>query len=127
MTEADLQTRFSKWVRKNINFTIAYELKISKTNRLPFDRLAEHQKLALLQAKNKTLCYKIPDVGIARKPFDGFCINGCPSVVGVMFYTPGAKKVYLIDIDDYLEESKGKSKSLTEEVANKIAWRIIEV
>lgn len=127
MTEADLQTRFTRFLKKNINFTLAYELKITQTNRLPFARLADHQKLALLQVKNKTLCYKIPDVGISQKPFDGFCLNGCPSVVGVMFYRPGEKNVYLIDIEDYLEEAKGKSKSLTQEVADKIAWRIVQV
>jgi hypothetical protein len=127
MTESDMQTRFSRWLRKNVEFTIAYELKISHTNRLAFDRLLEHQRLALLQAKRGTLCYKIPDAGPARKPFDGFCINKCPAVVGVMYYSKGETTVYLIDIDDYIEESKGKSKSLPRERAEKIAWREVKI
>lgn len=127
MTESDMQTRFSRWLRKNVEFTIAYELKISDTQRLLFSRLLEHQMLALRQAKNGTLCYKIPDAGPARKPFDGFCINKCPAVVGVMYYTKGEKAVYLIDIDDFIEESKGKSKSLSKERAEKIAWRVVNI
>ena len=126
MTEADLQTRFSRWLRYNVKFPIAYELKITHTKRLPFSRLLEHQKLALKKAKYDTLCYKIPDAGLGQKPFDGFCITQVPAVVGVMFYTRCAKKVYLIDIDKFIELSEDGA-SLTEESAKNNAWRIVEV
>lgn len=127
MTEADLQTKFSRWLRHYVNFPIAYELKISKSNRLPFNRLLDHQRVALQKAKHGTLCYKIPDSGMALKPFDGFCLTQVPSMVGIMFYTArGENRIYMVDIDDFVYEST-LSASITRERASAIAWRTIEL
>jgi hypothetical protein len=126
MKECDLQTKFSRWLRHHVQFPIAYELKITHTNTLLFSRLMEHQKDALLKTKHSTLCYKIPDTGYDRKPFDGFCLNRCTSVVGVMFYKRNIKTLYLIDIEDFLKESEDH-KSLTQARAKEISWRVVEL
>jgi penicillin-binding protein-related factor A (putative recombinase) len=126
MLEADLQTRFSRWLKYHINFPLVYELKITNTKRLPFQRLLPHQKQALLKAKHGTLCYKIPDSGFGQKPWDGFCVNKSTSVVGIMFHDKrGENRVFLIDIDDFVQAEKELKTSITKDYAEKLAWRTI--
>ena len=61
---------------------------------------------------------------MSRKPFDGFVLAGVPSVVGVMFYTKGAKNIYLLDIDTILNV-RDEQVSITEKEANDLSWRVV--
>jgi len=70
----------------------------------------------LRHAKTGTLVWKIPDVGIALKPFDCFVLCRVRAYVAVMFYKRNQKTFYLIDVDIFLSETKG----LTEERAREI-------
>lgn len=113
MTEADFQTRFSKWAKHNIKHTAAFELKICKEPSMPFNAVKEHQVANLLSARNRSLIYKIPDAGFDIKPFDCFMLSGCEAYVVVLFYQKrGDKEFYMININDYvklMESSERKS------------------
>ncbi len=121
MVEADFQTQFSRWIKYNLKGSGAHELKMSKNNSVPFNRLEEHQKRALLNAKHSQLCFKPPDLGY-QNPCDVLCIKNGHGLVYVMFYVKrGTKHFYEIDIDDWCrEESSSPRKSLTEERAKEI-------
>jgi penicillin-binding protein-related factor A (putative recombinase) len=119
--ERDFQTKFSKWLKYNHEGSAAFELKITKTDSLPFSSLAEHQKESLLHVKHSRLVYKIPDDSRGSKPFDCFKMSNCPAFVVVYFYTHGEKQFYIIDIDKWVqEEETSKRKSLTRERAEHI-------
>lgn len=122
--EADFQTEFTKWLRHTDMFPdgkLAYELKFTLDNSLPFKAVMDHQLAALYVAKHGRLPYKIADVGIARKPFDGFMLAGAISMVGIMYYTKGEKNFVLIDIDVFMQEKEdSKRKSLTKDRAVEI-------
>jgi len=94
---------------------LVYELKFTKERSLPFNAVMEHQLAALYTAKHGRLPYKIADVGIARKPCDGFMVAGSNAVVGIMYYlTRGCKEFFIIVIELYLNEKEtSKRKSLT--------------
>ncbi len=125
MTEADFQTRFRRWHKSNWNGpTSAFEYKISKTESIPFDAVADHQIAALLMVKKGKFYYKIPDAGYDQKPFDAFALIGENAYVVIYFYTKkGEKRFYVIDIEAFVKERKEselKRKSLTRERAKEI-------
>lgn len=101
--------------------SFAFELKITKTNSLPFNAVAEHQEVWLHNAKHDQACFKIPDVGMMQKPFDMFCLGNSPAFVVIMYYKPCQKEFIMIDIDDWLKEKEASQrKSLTEVRAKEI-------
>ena len=121
MKEKDFQTTFNKWVKYNIKYSSAFELKLTKTPSLPFSSVVEHQVNALLLSKHKRIVYKIPDDSMGQKPFDSFVLANVPSYIVVMFYKRGQKIFYLIDIDVWIhEEETSERKSLTEARAREI-------
>ena len=98
-----------------------YELKFTHDNSLPFKAVMDHQLAGLYVAKHGRLPYKIADVGIARKPFDGFMVSGAISMIGIMYYSKGEKSFVMIDIDVFMKEKEeSKRKSLTKERAKEI-------
>lgn len=101
MNESDFQTKFSKWLHYN-GLTGAFELKISKTPSFNMNNVKEHQLNALLCVKHHTFNYKIQDVGMSQKPFDCFCLKEQPAFIVLLFYTPGVKRFYMIDVDDFI-------------------------
>ena len=117
MKEKDFQSHFNKWLKAVHKQTGAFELKLARTDSLPYSALAPHQEQALLNAKNGTLVYKIPDVGY-QNPFDCVCLSGVPAYV-VVRYPSGT--VYGIDIEAWIR-SRGflTRKSLTEAEAEAI-------
>ena len=121
MRERDYQTKFTHWIKYNLNSSGAFELKITKKNSIAFSRLEAHQKRALLNAKHSQLCFKPPDLGY-QNPCDVLCIKNGSGFVYVMFYVKrGVKHFYQIDIDDWCkEEETSTRKSLTEERAKEI-------
>jgi hypothetical protein len=113
--EATLQTAFSHWLSSPTgeNFlqrfgSCCFELKISKTNSIPFSKFAPHQIRALDLAQNKSLYFKIPDVSLSPSPFDCFCLHGASSFAVVMFECDkrGQKDFYIIDIEQMKSEMK---------------------
>ena len=64
MTEKEFQTKFTEWVRerpKGYFNNCALELKLCKEKSLPFDRVDDHQILALQDVKHKHKYHKITD------------------------------------------------------------------
>jgi len=120
MKEKDFQTHFNKWCKHYVQYTSAFELKVSKGKSLPFNALQEHQKNALLIAKHGVLVWKIPDAGY-QNPFDSFVMRGVGAYV-VIAFRDQKKVFYLIDIDDWCNEEKiSKRKSITEERAEELS------
>lgn len=123
--EADFQTPFTRWLKYTDLFPsgkLVYELKFTKENSLPFNAVMQHQLAALYTAKHGRLPYKIADVGIARKPCDGFMVAGSDAFIGIMYYvTRGCKEFFLVDIDVFLNEMEtSKRRSLTIDRAREI-------
>jgi len=136
MREAQIQTLFSKSIRKDRN--AVYELKLEKGKSMPFNKVAEHQLIALKQAKDGGLFHKLTDMphfaGMKARfdkprPFDCLTVYKVESYIGICFYEPRKpKEVILIDIDDFTDEmSWAKRKSLTKERAVEIATRTIRI
>ena len=124
ITERSLYKDFKPVVSENA----AYELKITKTGRLPFVSVKEHQRRALLQCQ-KTLLVRIPDAvgGIGMQlPFDFMSLYGAVGYVVVCFYKPRKPKcLYYIRIDTFLEaEKSSKMKSISESDAILIASHV---
>lgn len=120
MTEADFQTKFTRWAKYNIKTGGAFELKLVKGNRLPFKNIAPHQIANLLIVKRGTLSYKISDASYGLKPFDCFVLHKATAFLVVMFYKRGEKNFYMIDIEALInfKEKNPEKKSITrEEVA----------
>ena len=125
MKEANIQTDFGKRNR----YPGIFELKLCKGKSLPFDALADHQELALLDiSSTKGLYHKISDFPIftaskarfnRKKPFDCFFLVCQPAYVVVCFYVPRKKKrLYYIRIQDFIEmRNKADRKSITEQMA----------
>jgi len=136
MTERIVQTLFSKAIEKDRN--AVYELKLEKGKSMPFNKVAEHQLIALKQAKDGGLFHKLTDMphfaGMkARfdkpKPFDCLTIYKAEAYIGICFYEPRKpKEVILIDIDRFIKENKFSCrKSITKERAVEIATRTIKL
>ena len=134
MKEAQMQTLFSHWVREHMpstEYSIAWELKLIKTQSFPFAKVPEHQINGLLSVKEEGLYHKISDSPIfkgqrtrftAKKPMDCFLIKGQAYLV-VLFYKPRKPKImYWIDIDTFLQAKEDISrKSLTEKMVKDMA------
>jgi translation initiation factor IF-3 len=69
----------------------------------------------LLQAKHKGFYYKIPDVGLAQKPFDAVIVKD-KAHVAICFWEARVKKIcYFVDIDMYMHaKTKAIKKSMRE-------------
>jgi len=124
MKERDFQTNFNKWLKYNWTMTSAFELKMAKGKSMPFNAVKEHQITALELAGAK-LVYKIADDSRGTKPFDCFMIASSPGYVVIMFYKRGQKEFIIIEVSNFKKEMKiSKRKSLTEQRAKEIAYRI---
>lgn len=98
---------------------------------MPFNRVAEHQAKALLDATGSGMYHKINDAPIFHgskmrftnpKPFDCFYLKRCSAYVVLWFYHPREKKEMIwIEIGEYIaERMRSARKSLTEERAREI-------
>jgi hypothetical protein len=135
MKESAIQTLFSKAIEKDRN--AVYELKLEKGKSMPFNKVAEHQLIALKQAKDGGLFHKLTDMphfaGMKarfdrKKGFDCLTIKG-EAYIGICFYEPRKpKEVILIDVDDFIREKNiSHRKSLTKGLATAISTRIIKI
>lgn len=118
MKEKDFQTKFGKWLKANRHETSVYELKVTKTNSLPFSAIADHQVAGLYHAKHRELYMKLPDVGY-QMPFD--CFHLCKVEAYVVILYP-SKCFYAIDIDDFQWKNQTSGRrSLTEDEARELS------
>jgi hypothetical protein len=77
-------------------------------------------------AKEGSFVYKVPDEGLAPKPFDIFALHKVPAYVAVVFYTRGVKEFFLIDIDNWIKEKDSSPrKSLTLDRIREISSRFV--
>lgn len=122
MDEKTFQSSFTKWAKKNIRTSTAFELKLCKKNSIPFSAVQEHQVASLYVAKHQVLFHKISDLALGFHPFDCLALAGAEAYVVVMFYKPGHRRFcYMIDVDDFmLETTKPGRRSLTEARAKEI-------
>jgi len=84
--EAKITPRVLAWMKKNYPFSVALEIKVSKTNTIPASALKDHQHKALIAVKSKYgMTYKIPDTGRVQAPFDAFQLKHTTSFVVACF------------------------------------------
>lgn len=126
MREADFQSIFTKWAKKNFYKSAAFELKICKLKSLAFSRVEEHQVASLYKAKHTTLFHKISDMSLGFKPFDCFTLSGAEAYVVIMFYKPKDRQYcYMVDIDEWIEyQVASKRKSITEDECASIGQKV---
>jgi hypothetical protein len=126
MKESDFQSLFTKWAKKNVHVSTAFELKITKGKSLPFNHVEEHQIYALYKAKHHVVFHKISDMSLGYKPFDCFALSGAEAYIVIMFYTPGSRRYcYKIDIDDWIGYTlESPRKSITEAEAKTLGIKI---
>lgn len=118
MKEKDFQTKFGKWARKNRTATSVFELKVTKTNSLPFSAVAEHQIDGLWHAKNHDIFMKLPDVGY-QMPFDCFHLIGVEAFVVILY---PSKIFYGISIYNFsMENLSSTRRSITESRAKELS------
>jgi hypothetical protein len=123
--ESSYYRKLTHYYEQNATCSIAWEAKISKTDRLPFSALAVHQEEALLKAE-RCLGHKIPDVGVLKKPCDGLVVHNALSVVIVIYYKPRHSEVYEIPIRAWIQERESSAeKSLLRARASIIGKRIL--
>ena len=138
MVEKNLQSIFSAWVKANrdkIPSTTVWELKMEKGTSFAFDRVADHQIEALLDAKHTGMYHKISDTPVSwggkmrftsKKPLDCMLIKNAEAFVVLCFYTPRKPKETLwIDVDRFIEvRDQSPRKSIQEAEARLIAHRV---
>lgn len=126
MVEKDFYPLINKYYQKHARETIVWEAKITKGKTISFNCLLPHQEENLLKAED-VFTYKIPDVGRALKPFDGFVVYGGTAVFIAIYYLPRKTEIYEILFRDFVNEKyKSEKKSLTIERAREIARAVIK-
>lgn len=127
MKETIFQSIFTKWAKEHVKVSTAFELKITKADRIHYKQIQEHQIESLKKAKYDTLVHKISDMAMGFKPFDCFALSKAQAFFAFMYYIPRAKHVfYLIDVDDMVKEmSESRWKYITEDRAKEIGIQII--
>jgi penicillin-binding protein-related factor A (putative recombinase) len=122
--EKDYYSRITAYYEKNATNSIAWEAKITKSGRLPFNALAPHQEEKLLKAET-VHGEKLPDIGLARKSFDGFVLHRAEANILVIYYRPHDTEIYEIPIRAFVNEKyASKEKSLSRMRAAEIGTRI---
>jgi hypothetical protein len=122
--EKDFYSRITAYYEKHATNSIAWEAKITKSGRLPYVALAPHQEEKLLKAET-VHGEKIPDVGLARKSFDGFTLYRATSLMILIFQSKSISEIYEVPIRIFVNEKyASKEKSLTKAKAASIGRRI---
>lgn len=139
MKEANMQTFWGKHLKLHPpKESEVHELKFSKTGRIAFKAVPDHQIKALLEAKHGCLYHKITDQTWGynpkhrfthQKPFDSFCVVKVKAYVVMWFYVPRTKKKFIkMDIDRFLQvRKKLDRKSLTEQIAIEEGGEVVEL
>lgn len=117
MNEAQFTTKLNKWFYYKHQASCAIEVKLTKTQSIPFSVLKDHQWRNLRACEIGQTVYKIPDTGNVQMPFDMVMLVKVPAYIAVQFYKRGEKKFYLIPPLTWSEmRNKESRKSVTEEM-----------
>lgn len=113
--EAQFGTKFKRWVHYMWpGKTFHFELKVARTDSLPFSAVSDKQKNNLRIAQNKFI-HKYSDYDRMGTPFDGTFTKGAECYVVIQFDRPKNKEFFMCDINTFLDEEKiSDRKSLTE-------------
>ena len=124
MKEKNLQILFGHWLKNNFKSSAAFELKICKTDRFNLKCIAQHQISNLNLVHHGLFFYKLPDLGL-QNPFDCFTLYREEAYVVIFFYKPRRPKVfYMIPVGVIQGLINDCIKSIDEETANKLAYRV---
>lgn len=129
--EANFGSLFRHWLMANTYArpSAAYELKQTRTDRIRWDAVKEHQIDALFAAKSpsvddKGLLYKAPDDSRGMKPFDFFYLHGVEAYVVIRF----PEFFCLIDVETWVYAAGiSNESSCTGEEARRMATTIVEL
>lgn len=125
MTEKSYYSLISRYYTKNARNTIVWEAKFTRTNYILFSSLKAHQEEKLLEAE-RVLAHKEPDVGIAKKNFDGYVLFNATALFIAIYYKPKGTVIYEIPIRSFLKEKYTSNlPSLTIEQAKKISTGVL--
>jgi hypothetical protein len=84
--EAKITPKILAYFQEKYPFSVALEIKTTKTNSIPRSALLPHQLNALIAVRSeKGLTYKIPDASHLRLPFDAFSLKQATSFVVACF------------------------------------------
>jgi len=123
VTEKSYYTDLTKYYLEEslkLQRSITWEAKFTRTNYLNFNCLPAHQEEFLLESE-RAYGYKIPDTGIAKKPFDGLVVFNAHSVFIAIYFLPRHTEIYEMPIRTFLQEKyKSGKKSLTKERAAEV-------
>lgn len=120
--EAKFQSKFRRWVfYRWTGPTAHFELKVARTNSLPFSAVSLKQKNNLRVAQ-KIFTHKYSDIDRMGTPFDMTFTRDAKSYVVIQYDKPNQKEFFICPIDIFLEEEKLsiKRKSLTEDRCREI-------
>jgi len=118
-------TELQKWIKYNMKSTFCWEAKICEGKNLNYkNHFPEHQ-IRNLKICGRHFIYKISDAdALCQKPFDGVSITEAPGYFFIQFKKP---IFYIIEVSILESEIQSGSKSLTEQCAKKISYRIGEL
>lgn len=120
MIEKSYYASITKYYLRTAPDTVVWEAKFTRGNTLNFNCLPPHQEEALLQSE-RAFGYKIPDAGLAKKPFDGFVVVRGTVLFIAIYFLPRATEIYEMPIRTFLKEKyESGKKSLTKERAKEI-------
>ncbi len=118
--EAEFSSKFKKWAYYMWpdNQPAYFELKVSRSNSLPFNEVSEKQ-IDNLGVRKFT--HKFSDFDRLGTPFDMVCFTGKGYVV-IQYYKPGNKEFFIIPVTTFLKEREiSPRKSLTESKARELS------
>lgn len=118
--EAEFSTKFFKWAYYEWpdDKPAYWELKVSRTNALPFSAVSEKQ---LMNLAIKKFGHKFSDFDRMGTPFDGVTFCGKGYVV-IQYYRPRNKEFFIIPLDTFMKEkATSERKSLLESRAREIS------
>lgn len=125
MTEKSYYPDIGRYYEKHATNTTTWEAKFTRTNYINFKALAAHQEQRLIQSE-RSYSYKIPDAGIAQKPFDGVTVVRATPMFIAIYYKPRETELYEIPIRAFLKEKyESGEKSLSLERAREIGKQMI--
>lgn len=123
--ESKFQTKFSRWVKyrwpEDVN--AHFELKVARTNSLPFSAVSDKQKNNLRIAQ-KRFFKKYSDMDRMGTDFDCSHVGPAQCFIVIQYYRPQNKEFFMCPIDVFLDiERTSDRKSITEEQCRDLCRR----
>lgn len=126
--EARFQTIFGHYLKANKSIQGFFELKQTDKDSVPYSSVRDVQYNSLQAISSPTgLYWKIPDDSMSAKPCDCFYFRNTPAWIVILYRR--TNKFYIISIDNFIfyRDNRAKRKSLTEEEAQSIATKEVQL